>query len=340
MSLTVTSIVSMHGQVYKDSGQGMKDLKSKFYTPSVTDALFGLTPTNETIKHMGKAKASRVLQVFQKVDTPIGGLTVEGLSATLTKLKVDVAEYPDEIEDTWLGFLASLDANERAKWPFVRWWLNEHIMPQSQEDWELLEVYKGTTATITTPGTANAAGSNFIGLRKQINALITAGKIDNSTTVTGAVDVDAQDWVTQVEDWIKLCKERSSEDRLIWESGQITEICMSPENRDHFKRGMRVKYNMNYNQVSNDPTKMVDDNLYVIDSRIRIVGLPCMIGDDKIFATPSWNRWGYIKRPNSGTYFQLAPGSNIRQVKAAMDFWKGIGFWMGEYVYTNDLELV
>ena len=339
MSLTITSIVAMHGQVYKDSGQGMKDLKSKFYTPSVTDKLFGLVPTNETVKHMGKAKASRVLQLFQKGFTPIGGLTVEGLEAKLTKLKVDVSEYPDDIEDTWLGFLASLDANERTQWPFVRWWLNEHIMPQAQEDWELLEIYKGTGNTITTPGTANASGLNFIGLRKQINNLITAGKIDNSTTVTGAVDADAQDWVTQIETWIKLCKERSAEDRLIWESGQITEIVMSPENRDHFKRGMRVKYNMNYPQVSNDPTKMVDDNLFVIDSRIRIVGLPSMIGDNKIWATPSWNKWGYIKRPKSATYFDVTPGSNKRDVDALMDFWKGVGFWMGEYVYTNDLEL-
>jgi hypothetical protein len=341
MSLTVSSIVSMHGQVYKDSGQSMKDLKSKFYAPSVTDALFGLTPSTETVKHMGKAKASRVLQLFQKGWTPIGGLTIEGLEAKLTKLKVDVEEYPDDVEDTWVGFLANLDVNEREKWPFVRWWLNEHVMPQSVEDWELLEVYHGTGNTITTPGTANASGLNFIGLRKQINTLITAGKIDNSTTVTGAVDADAEDWVAQIEAWVKLCKERSTEDRIIWESGQIREICMSPALRDHFKRGMRKKYNMTYPQVPNDPTKMVDDNLYVIDSNIRVVGLPSMIGDDKIWATPSWNRWGFIKRPKSSTYFSVSTGvANPRAVSALMDFWKGVGFWMPEYVYTNDLELV
>ena len=340
MSLDVTSIVTMHGQVYKDSGQGVADLASKFYQKSVTDSVFGIVPTNETVKHMGKAKADRVLQAFQKVKSRVGGLTISGKEAHLTPLKVEDSIYPDDVVDTWAGFLADLDSNDRTKWPFIKWFLEEHVMPQSVEDWELLEVYKGTQNTIDTPGTANAAGKNFIGLRKQINTLITAGTINNSTTVTGAFSSDPKTFVEQIEAWVRYCKERSAEDRILWESGQIKEICMSPANRDLFKEGMGVKYNTNYAQIALNHNLNVDDNVTVHNSNIKIMGLPSMIGDNKIWATPMWNKWGYIKRPKSSKYFDVAPdGTNVREVQYWMDFWKGVGFWMGEYVYTNDLEL-
>lgn len=340
MALDVTSIVTMHGQVYKDSGQNMDSLKSKFYQKSVTDSIFGILPTINTVEHMGKAKASRVLQIFQKVKSRVGGLTIDALKAELTKLKVEDSVYPDDIENTWAGFLASLDSNDRTKWPFIKWLLEMHVLPQSIEDWELYEVYKGTQNTVDVSGTANAAGKNFIGIRKQINTLITAGSVDISTTVTGSLSSDPKTFVEQIEAWVRYCKERSAEDRTIWESGQIKEICMSPSNRDLFKEGMGIKYNVNYNQVGLAQDVNVDDNVKVHFTNIRVVGLPSMIGDNKIWATPDWNKWGYIKRPVSSTYFQVLPdGTNAREVQYFMDFWKGVGFWMPGYIYTNDLEL-
>jgi len=340
MSIDVSSIVNMHGQVYKDSGQGVADIRNKFYAPSETDAVFGIIPTTETVKHGGKAEQTRVLQRFQKVDTVIGSLTIEGMVANLTKLKVDVSEYPDDIEDTWAGFLAKLDTNERAKWPFVQWWLNEHVMPKSTEDWEELEVYKGTTDIIATPGTANPAGSNYIGLRKRINLGITAGTVLNATTTTGAFSTDPATFVTQIEDWVKLCKERDSVSRNLFENGYIKEICMSKQYRDMFRLGMAIKYNTQYAQVGLNSNLNVDNTITVFNSTIKIVGLASMSGDSKIFATPVWNKYGFIKRPISGTYFNvMADGTNSRKVKATMDFWKTLGFWDNKYVYTNDNDL-
>ena len=340
MSLTVASIVSMHGQYYKDAGQGTEDLKSKFYQKSVTDAEFGILPTNETIIYKGKAKADRVLQAFQKIKSRVGGLTIEGLKAELSALKVEDSIYPDDIENTWAGFLANLDTNDRTKWPFIKWLLEQHVMPQAMQDWEISEVYKGTQNTIDVSGTANAAGKNFIGIRKQINTYITAGTLINATTITGALSTDPATFVEQVEAWVRYCKERGVEDRIIWENGDIKAIYMSPSNRDLFKLGMQQKYNTNYAQIALNNNLNVDNNVTVFNSGVRVVGLPSMIGDNKLWATPEWNKWGYIKRPKSATYFNVLPdGTNAREVQYMMDFWKGVGFWMPEYIYTNDLEL-
>jgi hypothetical protein len=340
MSLDVSSIVTMHGQVYKDSGQGVKDLASKFYQPSVTDAEFKILPTDETVKHMGKVKTDRVLQLFQKVKSRVGGTTITGLKALLTPLKVEDSVFPDDLTDTWAGFLNSLDSNDRTKWPFIKWLLEMHVLPKSIEDWELYEVYKGTQDTVDSSGTANAAGKNNVGLRKQINLAITAGTLTN-VEPTGALSTDGKTFVEQLEAWVRGCKENSPEDRLMWESGEIKSIYMAPSNRDLVKVGMGEKYNVNYRQVDLNNNLNVDNNVTLFNSNVRIVGLPSMIGDNKIWAMPEWNKRAYIKRPLSSKYFGVAPdGTNVREVQYWMDFWKHVGFWMPEYVYTNDLELV
>jgi hypothetical protein len=338
MSINVTDIVTMHGQVYKDSGQGVADIHKRFHQKSVTENVFGLVPTTETIKHRAFAMQSRVLQLFQKENTEIGSLVLTPQKAELTALKVDVAEWPDDIVDTWAGFLGSLDANERMKWPFVKWWLEEHVLPEADENWELLEIYHGTKDTVTTPGTANAAGENFVGIKKQINTAIGLGT--TTPHLTGAFSDDAKTFVEQIELWLRTIKESSNENRTVFESGMIKEICLSPSRRDLFKEGMGIKYNTNYNQISLNANVNVDDTVKIHNSNITIKGLPSMIGSDKIWATPTKNKWGFVKRPKSSQYFQVSQdGTNVRKVKASMDFWKGVGFWLPQYVYTNDLEL-
>jgi hypothetical protein len=346
MSLTTTDLVTMFGANYKKGTLTLQDLVTKFYQKTKTDEVFKVIPTVNTVEHMSKMAGTRVLQLFQKVNTPIGGLTFTPRAAQLTQLKIDAEEYPDDITKTAVGFLSDIDVNDRKNWPIIRLFIEAYLIPQSQEDWELLEVYKGVSASITTPGTANAAGYNFVGLRKQINDFVTAGKLDNSTTITGNFSFDGKTFVEQVEAWIRLCKERSAEDRILWESGQIKEICMAPEWRDLFKVGMGEKYNTHYSQVNLNGNLNVDDNVTVQNSSVKIVGLPSMIGDDvagtgdaKLFAAPTFNKYGFIKRPKSETMFEVTQGTNARQVFMYADYWKAVGFWMPEYIYTNDNDL-
>src|SRR5207237_4740652 len=141
-------------------------IQKKFYQPSETAAHFSVLPTKDTIYRVSFASLSRVLQSFQKAFTPIGTTTFKPNTIDLYNLKVDAQEYPDDIVDTWLGFLEG-DGIDRAAWPFVRWFIEEHLIPKKDEDYELNEAYLGVYAA-PTPGTAGAAGTSMKGIKKQI----------------------------------------------------------------------------------------------------------------------------------------------------------------------------
>src|SRR4051812_28868898 len=135
MAITISDIITEFGAYYKAGGQGIKDLQTQIRTKSDTDELFVTIPTTDTVLRGGSTAVTTVLQAFQKAWTPLGNLTIEGQTITLLPLKIDVQEQPDVLEQSWLGFLA--DGNlDRKQWPFVRWWLEAAILPQSREDWE------------------------------------------------------------------------------------------------------------------------------------------------------------------------------------------------------------
>lgn len=337
MGLTVTDLQTSFGSHYKEGTLGAADIRKRFTQKTVTDMVFNMRTTVNTKEDMVESFMTRVLQLFQKANTPIGGLDFKPYSVNLTPLKVDSELSPDDLVKTAAGFMAKLDDNDRKKWPIVGYYIM-HLIEKAQEDWELYEVYKGTQNTIDSEGTANAAGKNFVGLKKQINDAITAGTL-SSPIATGAFSTDPVTFVEQMEEWHRLVKEISPEARALFEGGEITEVCVSSTLRDRFKQGMRKKYNMNYEQVTLNPLRNVDNSVTLIDSNIKIIGLPSMTGSEKIFAIPNGNKYGFIKRPNSETTFKVERGTNVRDVFVYADFWKAVGFWIPRLVFTNDQDL-
>jgi hypothetical protein len=60
------------------------------------------------------ASLDRVVQPFQKAFTPIGTFKFKPNEFSLYKLKIDMQEYPDDLEATYLGFLADLPEADRS----------------------------------------------------------------------------------------------------------------------------------------------------------------------------------------------------------------------------------
>jgi hypothetical protein len=318
MTITATDVVTEWGALYRQQGQTMNDIQTKLMQKSVTASYFPTRLTENTILEKVSAEFARVLQRFQKGFTPIGGTTFEPLKIPLYKIKIDLQETPDDLEESWLGFLAD-SSLKRQDWPFIKWYLMNALI-QADKDLELNEIYYGVVGSIT-PGTATAAGATLQGIKKQINVLDGAGKLNK--IIMGAVPTDAVDFVDYVEEMFE------STDRLL--RNEISEIFMEQDKENLFRDGMRIKYNTYYNQVGdNDITKLRNYN-------VRLVGLPSMTGSDKIWYTPSWNRQAGFKKPGNAGIFQV---ENVdRTVKAYTDYFKGFGFWIGEYVTSNDVEL-
>jgi hypothetical protein len=317
-AIVIADIIAEFGAYYRPGGQGMKNLIKKFLQKSITEGYFPRRITEATIMEQALVSFQRVLQRFQKQWSPTGGATFTPTKIPLFGLKIDEEFYPDEIEESWLGFLADNNL-DRKEWPIVRFMV-EGALDKAQEDLEVFEIYKGVLGTIT-PGVANPAGTSMDGIRKQINSFITAGDIVPVTL--GAIPTDAADFVSYVEELI------NSTPRLL--RNNLDYVFMNEDNADLFRDGMTAKYNVNYLAIEDAQlTKMRHNN-------IRVVGLPSMAGDDKVWATPKFNRQGGIKKPGNENIMRV---ENVdRLVKIYTDYYKGFGFWNPEWVVTNDLEL-
>lgn len=318
-AIVITDILTEWGAFYRAGGQGVKDLLTKLRQRSVTAQYFPTRVTENTIMEKSVADFARVLQRFQKGWTPIGTTTFTPTKIPLYKLKIDLQETPDDLEESWLGFLA--DGNlDRRQWPFIRWYL-ENALIKADEDLELNEIYKGVVGTIT-PGTATAAGASLQGIKAQLNAHHAAGNL--GTVTMGAVPTtDAEDFVDYVEDFINNIP------RLL--RRELDFLFVNEDLHDLFRDGMRAKYNTNYEQVADSRiTKLRNDN-------INLVGLPSMDGSTRIWTTPKFNRQGGFKKPKNERIFEVEKVD--REVKAYTDYYKGYGFWIPQYVYSNDVEL-
>lgn len=318
-AIVITDILTEWGAFYRAGGQGVKDLLTKLRQRSVTAQYFPTRVTENTIMEKAVADFARVLQRFQKGWTPIGTTTFTPTKIPLYKLKIDLQETPDDLEESWLGFLADNNLDRR-QWPFIRWYL-ENALIKADEDLELNEIYKGVVGTIT-PGTATAAGASLQGIKAQLNAHHAAGNL--GTVTMGAVPTtDAEDFVDYVEDFINNIP------RLL--RRELDFLFVNEDLHDLFRDGMRAKYNTNYEQVADSRiTKLRNDN-------INLVGLPSMDGSTRIWTTPKFNRQGGFKKPKNERIFEVEKVD--RTVKAYTDYHKGYGFWIPQYVYSNDVEL-
>lgn len=319
MAINAADIVAEFGAVYIDEGQSARDLINPIFRTEHTNMLFAQQMTNNTQLRKATAQVTSVLQRFQKTFTPKGDTTFQPRTIDLFKLKIDEAEYPDDLEENWLSFLAS-NSTDRKTWPFIKWWMETLIIPKSIEDFEENEWFLGVPGAIN-PGTPTADGTNILGIRKQINDDITSGDIA-ATYSTGALSSDPVTLVEQIEDFFDQLPEK--------ERGFVRKLALRESKHTLYKRGMREKYNMNYEQAGSLTT--------IIDTRVEVVGMPGMGSSDKIFCTVEGNLVDGYKKPENRRAFQV---ENVdRQVKIYTDFYRGLGYWNPAWVYTNDQDLV
>lgn len=314
--MNVNDIKTEFGAFYLNSGQGPNDLAKILNHPAATDELFTEIRTENTIIRRGISSLSRVLQPFQKDWSPTGDVTFTPRQIQLYGIKVDVVDYPDQLVESWLGFLAS-NNTDRKTWPISRWWAMQIAMQQA-EDWELNEVFAGVQAAPATAGTAGAAGTAVNGIRKIINDFVTAGDIVPIST--GAPDADDVLFVTQVEEFVDAIDYR-------YRSVPMT-IAMSLDNAAKYRRGMRAKYNMNYGQAN--------DLMAVINyPNITVKGYRSFGNSNKMFCTPRAN--AILGKKNVGR--NVTVESIDRQIKLWWDEHRGIGFVIPQLVFTNDQDL-
>lgn len=330
--MTIAEVIAAYGAYYLNNGQNAASLYQRLFRRGVTEQLFTSVPTDNTIWQASKTSVGTILQPFQKAWTPKGSLTATPITIPQFKMKADLEETPDELEDTWLGFLA--DGNlKRTEWPFVRWLIEVHLVPQIEEDFELNEIFGGVRVE-PTAGTPGAPGTSINGIKKVLNDHAGAGRITPIALGAFPSTSDTEACCEYVEAFAKSIVKRYRNTPMY--------ISMSEDNALAYAKGRGKKYGKDTNMVNRTNDAPVADMLLetsvpVEYHRQRVVGLPSVGDSGKVWATPVSNAKRLIKKSQNIGQFQI---ENVdRKVKLYTDFYKGIGFVLPEAVFMNDVDM-
>ncbi|MBA3899391.1 MAG: hypothetical protein H0X62_04135 [Bacteroidetes bacterium] len=327
----ISALVAEWGARYTNEGQTMKDIKAQLFAPSETELFFSKRPTEGDYFKSAYATIDSVTQGFSIPFLPKSAGAYLPWETRLGEFKVDDLFTPDQHRASWAGFLANIQEVDRSKWPVIKWWIQEMLIPKTHEEMEEDIAYYGwqktadgtaaidgtTLVRVIAPNTTTKANTAMNGLKHTFVRMVAAGRCN--VINTGALAAGDVDFVTQVENFVQDI------DPALRKKCDF--LFMSTANKNKYRRGRRAKYNTNYLQEA--------DLLEVDNSNIKVQDLHSMGNSDKIWTTPERNRIMPIHKDNTGVFdVQKAD----RSVKILNDWKKVITFDVPEFVVTNDRD--
>jgi len=264
------------------------------------------------------AVRSTFLQPFQKAFTASGDITLTPYKNYVRRIKMDVLmDNLHELFDTYLAEIMVDETRTPDNYPFVRWFIDNHVIPGIQEEMNAISV-KGEYVA-PTPGTPGASLESTDGVFTIIANEITAGNLTNIIT-TGAIT--SSNVVDKLE---QFHKDMPAEWKKI--AGPI----FLPEDvlemyRYTFRDDKGVYPSID---VSNPVDRLWGTNK-------TLIGLPDLNGSQRIMFTPTGANGNLLKLYDSLMMpvptFQLFE----RSVKILGDFHRGYGFQSLDAVFVND----
>lgn len=334
--MTTTDLITEYGAYYTGSPENAQRLFNNLFAATNTLSHFREMPTTHTRWEAAISMMTRVLQPYQKAFTPLNPLEIKPKVINLDHLKIDILEYPTDLEESWAGFLARLGREKGVQldpttYPFIRWFIEDHILPQAAIDKEVNEVYFGVKAA-PTPGTAGGAATGMNGIREILDDAVTASEI--TPVNTGAWDSDDSLFVEQIEDWVATVNGNNPR-----HAGKAKKLFMRSYLGERYSRGMRKLY-------GKDTDWNVNGLLKVMDSKVLIVPVESMDADPLDSDTPSDRIWmtmpenmvnPKVLKANMDA-IQVSQATNPRGVNLYTDYYEAVGFLYNELVFINDLD--
>jgi hypothetical protein len=315
----IQEIITEFGAYYIANAQNMGRLVQRINRAAITETLLTPMVTDDTLYRGAESQFSRVVQPFQSKWTPLANLKVVPIEIQLFKQKVDLDEEPHVLEATWLGFLTGDDIDP-AQWPFIRWYMEVHLLPQIPLDMEMNELYAGKYLAPVS-GTPGAAGTAMDGLKTLINRQVAASRI--TPISIGAIPTTSN---LDTYEYFELFADRIA--KAYWKIPMVIGCDEAVARRAI--RGKRQKYGKDIEGVGNVNA--------IEDTNLTFLGLPSMDGANKIWCTPKYNVCYFRKKSQNMKNFKVESVKRI--LSLFTDFWNGVGFHIPEIVFTNDQDLV
>lgn len=316
--ITIADIVSDYGAYYIPGNANTNNLIRLQKQPTVTTGFATPIITDATIYRAPQAYMDEIIQPWQSQYTAKGGITFKPNDLPTYKIKIDTGFAPDILEESYLGFFTQLSEADRAKWPFVKWFIEVYILEQQKEDLENQAYGKGVYVA-PTPGTAGAAKDSMNGLVKLIDdgiagtntahSLINAVALSNPITRATAFD--------GIEEFVENIDELLLSKKMILG-------CDPKVARWYFKdRRDTLGANANYNDKN---AKRIDDY-----ENVEWAPMPSLAGTGIVFATPKKN---FVHIRPKKLMNPIKVESAKRMVDVMADWREGLGFLFNELVYA------
>ena len=306
----------------------VSELKSAFGTYIGTnqkDILTLLTAPTESQKHMttiasadleyraSKAVVDDLVQGFQKGWTPKGVATFTPIAIPQRRHKFDWEMYPDDIVDSWLGFMADEKTN-RTVWPISRYILERLILPKINDNRELKLIAKGVYEAPVI-GTAQATGKSMDGFITILEKLKIAGGSNINFITLSALTKD------NIFDQVELFAEG------------VAELYQDIPMEVFISRKWFAAYHKKRRDLHGQDLNYAGQKDVIEGTNMTLMPLPSMNGKDVIFCTPKENFIRLMNRNDGASNISIE--SVDRQIKIFADWYESVGFGLQEAVFAS-----
>ena len=309
-TITLTEIVSDFGTYL---GQNTTQILKLLTQPTESEKYMTTKASRELEWRAAKALIDDVVQGFQKAWTPKGTAAFTPRTITQRRHKFDIAFYPDEVVDSWLGFLAD-EATDRKTWGITRYMLEQLILPKVLDNRELKLIGKGNYAA-PVADTAQAVGLSMDGFCTQLEDAKTAG--------TSAINFITLDKLTAVNIF----------DQVEEFAGQVDALYQNLSMNVFVSRGLYRAYHQRRRDLHGEDNNYTGLKDIIEGTNMSLVPLPSMAGKDIIFATPKENFIRLINRNDGAS--NIAVENVDRQIKIYADWYEAVGFGIEEAVFAS-----
>ena len=302
-------IVEEYGRIYQQRGQGLDRIKRALIQKAETLERFATHKRiTDDIYEMANDEFQPVIQPFRVPFEPKGGVKFHPNKINLQHIKVDLHFSPDQIIDSWLGFLEG-EGVKREQWPITRYMIEVYLKQQIDYDREINAVYYGVRDDAGT-----SPSSCMDGIRKKL--IDGAASSYPINVISGIGALEESSVLDQVEAFSKSFKP-------IYQNAPII-ICVSQEFKRAFLENKRSAgfYWLNGPQ---DINSNVDFTKHVV------MGLPSMAGSKDMFAYVQGNLLWITRKYK----FAFDVQKEDRYVKILGDWREGIGFGVNKMVWAT-----
>lgn len=307
-TITLTDIITDFGTYI---GTNQKDIMKLLTQPTESEKYMTTIMSQDLEFRAAKAVIDDLVQGFQKGWTPKGTAAFTPIAIPQRRHKIDLSFYPDEVVDSWLGFLTN-EATDRKAWPITRYIIEQLVIPKVNDNRELKLIGIGNYAA-PAEGVAQATGLSMDGFCTILEDKYAAGTSNINFFETDALTDD------NIFDSVEAF------------AGNIDELYQGLSMRVFLSKSWYRKYHTRRRDLHGMDTNYDGQKDVIEGTNMILTPLPSMATKNLIFATPQPNFVRLMNR-NSGAS-QINVESVDRQIKVFADWYESVGFGIEEAIF-------